>query len=133
MQVPEEESVPRRNYISQAQPTNLSVCKYTFVAFGWLCLLLLVGLVSCIWLALFPAFGWPSGLPGCKTRMDPRRILTSSQAQPACPTVCRYVILAFGLHLGFPGPSIFKGDLHWTYCNRAFQLGGHLQSRARRI
>ena len=102
-QFPEEESAPRRNYISQAQPTYLSVCKYVFLAFGWPCLLLLVFLVSCLWLALFLAFGWTSGLPGRKTRMNPRRNLTPSQAQPACPAVCRYVFLAFGPHLGYQG------------------------------
>ena len=130
-QFPEEESVPRRNYISQAQPTYLSVCKYVFLAFGWPCSLLLVFLVSCLWLALFLAFGWTSGLPGRKTRMNPRRNLTPSQAQPACPAVCRYVFLAFGPHLGYQGLPYSR--LHWTYCNQAFQFGRHLQSRGRRI
>ena len=73
------ETFPRRRISSQKKlckpsSTNLSQCLQIYVSCFWLalfiasgfpCFLLLVGLVSCLWLALW--------VPGRKTRMSPRR------------------------------------------------------------
>ena len=103
--------------------TNLSQCLQICVSCLWLALFIASGfLVSCLWLALFLAFGWPSGFPGRETRMNPRRNLTPSQAQPACPAVCRYVFLAFGPHLGYQGLPYSRASYIGHIATRLFSL-----------